>query len=65
MKQPNFDWGVFIEWYDNNGQQYEVMLSEQPTEKVFQEINSLLKEPNKSKARLLEGVDEQWESSKR
>ena len=54
MKQPNFDWGVFIEWYDNNGQQYEVMLSEQLTEKVFQEINSLLKEPNKSKARLLE-----------
>ena len=51
--KPNFEWGVFIEWYDNDGKEYEVMLPETLAEKVFQEINSLLKEPNKSKAKLL------------
>ena len=51
-KKPNFEWGVFIEWYDNNGQEYEVMLSETLTEKVFQEINALLK-GKKNKAKLL------------
>jgi len=57
IKKPNFDWGVFIEWYDDNGQEYEVMLSEELQEKVFQEINNLLKNPNKSKARLLAGME--------
>ncbi len=52
LDNPNFDWGVFIEWYDNNGQEYEVMLSETLTEKVFQEINALLK-GKKNKAKLL------------
>jgi len=56
-KEPNFDWGVFIEWYDDNGQEYEVMLSEELTEKVFHEINNLLKNPKKSKARLLAGME--------
>jgi len=56
-EEPNFDWGVFIEWYDDNGQEYEVMLSEELTEKVFHEINNLLKNPKKSKARLLAGME--------
>jgi hypothetical protein len=55
MKKVNFEWGVFIEWYDNNGQQYEVMLSEKTAKIVHDEISTLLKTPKKSKAKLLQG----------
>jgi|TARA_R100001244_G_scaffold109528_1_gene81075 hypothetical protein len=54
IKNPQFDWGVFIEWYDDNGQTYEIIIPESLAIKVHSSIQALLKGDKRSKSKRLD-----------